>query len=199
MFYEIHLTVGAKSDGSSQNLVTKNLLQWKLFCDDVRAKMLLIELHSKGNKNLPYPQHLMLAKSKDHENDLDAALWLDNVRKKAGDAGFVVDRSKLESEISTGVGAYYEIHWKVDIVGSEVPGIMDFTERYPQIRYSNNMLNGNHYLTARYYEYHPNGAAEYFQALTDVIAHRYPILKSHMERVLSDDCPTLDSGWAYAC
>jgi hypothetical protein len=198
-WYESHVTVELPDPGIDDlhsQTADDVLRRFQEFCKLLDAKCLWIRLRP-AQQNAIYPEHLMLAKSQQFENDEAANLWILDLHRAARE-DFIVRRTKLEAELTPGPAAYFEAHWKLGVVASEARAVSEFTRCYPHLYYSYNMINGNHYMSARFFELDALAAGNYFGEASKLINRRFPIIKGHYERVINDSYPTLDRGWAHA-
>jgi hypothetical protein len=184
-YYELHVTV-----------LPERVLEFASFCEKIKAKPLYIQLQHGLHKD-----QLMLATTNMLNNDTDALAWMNDYADMLR-PHFTLTRVKLESRLTEGERCYYEAHWKLDFKYDPhfwTCETQKFLVKHPELLWSRNLFDTRiHYLSQRIYDHaDPILASHQFNASGVAINFDgLPLVKTHYERCVFDDNPSIDAGWA---
>lgn len=184
-YYELHVTV-----------LPERVLEFASFCEKIKAKPLYIQLQHGEHKD-----QLMLATTTMLPDDSAALAWANDYADMLR-PHFSLSRVKLESRLTEGANEYYEAHWKLD--GKYDPNYwtcetFKFLNTHPELLFSRNLFDTRIlYLSQRIYgKTDPIAASHAFNASGVAISFNgLPLVKTHYERCVYDDNPSIDAGWA---
>ena len=184
-YYELHITVAPH-----------DILKFSAFCREREAKPLYIELNKGVHRH-----QAMLAVVNHLPGDEAAVAWANAYAANVIEPHFKIDRVKLESRLVVGPNEYYEAHWKLEF--PRFPEgecrLEEFLETNPNLLRSWNLFDTRiQYLSQRIYKSQdPIAASETFAASGELMKScGLPVVKTHYERCVADNNPTLDHGWA---
>jgi hypothetical protein len=184
-YYELHVTV-----------LPERVLEFASFCEKIKAKPLYIQLQNGNHRD-----QLMLATTTMLPDDSKALAWANDYADMLR-PHFSLLRVKLESRLTQGEKCYYEAHWKLDFKYDPMFWTHEtdkFLMRHPELLWSRNMFDTRiHYLSQRIYDHaDPILASTQFNASGVAINFDgLPLVKTHYERCVYDDNPSIDTGWA---